>query len=103
MCFFTKRHTAGPWLLRNSGVRFSLVCSFKKQPKYLSNLCDFHYISEGIPSLMRFWLPMTFNCCEFGSCGVLPDLKKCTSQGPGVLLEGELLTFLAKKFILQLV
>ena len=25
----------------------------------ISSLCDFHYISEGIPSLMRFWLLMT--------------------------------------------
>ena len=24
-------------------------------------------------------------CCGFGSCGFLPDLKKRTSQRPGVL------------------
>ena len=26
----------------------------------ISSLCDFHYISEGIPSLMHFWLLMTY-------------------------------------------
>ena len=25
----------------------------------ISSLCDFHYTSEGIPSLMRFWLVIT--------------------------------------------
>ena len=32
---------------------------------------------------LRFWLLMTL--CGFGSSGFLPDLKKHTSQGPGVV------------------
>ena len=83
--FYSKQLTQGSWLLRISVVRFSLVCIFKKIVQIFS-LCNFHYIREGIPSLMRFWLLMT-SCCGFGSCGFSPDLKKCTSQGPGVLFK----------------
>ena len=44
--FFVR--TPGPWLLRISVVWFSLVHIFKKIAQ-ISSLCDFHYISEGIP------------------------------------------------------
>ena len=37
------------------GFHLSL-CIFKKVAQ-ISSSCDFHYISKGIPSLMRFWLP----------------------------------------------
>ena len=45
------------------------------------SLCNFHNISEIIPSLRRFFVT---NDCGFGSCGFLSDLKKCMSQGQGV-------------------
>ena len=41
-----------------SGAVFTRV-HFQKIAQ-ISSLCDFHYISEGIPSLMRFWLLMTY-------------------------------------------
>ena len=53
-----------------SGAVFT--CTHFQKIAQISSLCDFHYITEGL------------KCCEFGSCGFLPDLKKCTSQGPGV-------------------
>ena len=39
----------------------------------ISSLCDFHYINEEIPSLMRFWLLITYDL-RFGSCGFLPGV-----------------------------
>ena len=56
-----------------SGAVFT--CAHFQRIAQISSLCNFHYISEGIPSLMHFgyvWL----NCCRFGSCRFLPDLKK---------------------------
>ena len=44
--------------LQISVVRFSLLCIFKKIAK-ISSWSNFRYISEGIPSLMCFWLLMT--------------------------------------------
>ena len=35
-----------------SGAHFKAIAQ-------ISSLCNFHYINEGIPSLMRFWLVMT--------------------------------------------
>ena len=40
-----------------NGVVFT--CTLFQKIAHISNLCDFHYISEGIPSLMHFWLLMT--------------------------------------------
>ena len=48
----------------------------------MPSLHDFQYISEGIPSLMGFWLLM-LKCCGFGPCGFLPDLKNRTIKGLG--------------------
>ena len=52
----TKEHTRVPWLLRISVVQFSLM-HFQKIVQ-ISGLCYFHYVGEGIPSLMPFWLLM---------------------------------------------
>ena len=30
----------------------------------ISSLCDFHYISEGIPSPLRFWLLLTKSAAD---------------------------------------
>ena len=35
------------------------TCGHFQKIAQISSLCDFHYISEGIPSLMRFGLLMT--------------------------------------------
>ena len=40
-----------------SGAVFT--CAHFQKVAQISSLCDFHYITEGIPSLMRFWLLMT--------------------------------------------
>ena len=48
-------HTPGPWLLRISVITWA---HFQKRAQ-ISSLCDFHYISERIPSLMSFWSLMT--------------------------------------------
>ena len=40
-----------------SGAVFT--CAHFQKLAQISSLCDFHYISEGIPSLVRFWLLMT--------------------------------------------
>ena len=40
-----------------SGAVFT--CAHFQKIVQISSLCNFHYISEGIPSLMRFWLLMT--------------------------------------------
>ena len=45
--------------LQISVVRFSLVRGHFQKIAQISSLCDFHYICEGIHSLMRFWLLMT--------------------------------------------
>ena len=37
-----------------SGAVFT--CAHFQKVAQISSLCDFHYITEGIPSLMRFWL-----------------------------------------------
>ncbi len=45
-----------------SGVVFT--CAHFQKIAQISSLCDFHYISEGIPSLMRFWLLMTLSAAD---------------------------------------
>ena len=51
-------HCTGPLAPANfSGVVYTCV-HFQKIAQ-ISSLCDFHYISEVIPSLMSFWLLMT--------------------------------------------
>ena len=61
----------------------------------VSNLCAFSRNSPNI-QLIWFWLLkwrnsfthaflVTNECCRFGSCEFLLDLKKCTSQGLGVV------------------
>ena len=42
-------------------------CGHFQKIAEISSLCDFHYISEGNPSLMHF--------CLLKCCGFLPDLK----------------------------
>ena len=72
----------GLWLYYTadfSSVVFT--CAYFQEIAQISSLCNFHYISEGIPSLMWFGLL----CCGFDSCILLPDLKKCTSQGLGII------------------
>ena len=54
----TFESTPGPWLLLISVVQFQTCAHFREIAQTYS-LCDFDYISEGIPSLMRFWLLMT--------------------------------------------
>ena len=51
--------TPGPWLLWISVVHFFTCAHFQKIIQ-ISCICDFHYISEGIPSLMHFGLLMTW-------------------------------------------
>ena len=48
----SKPNTPGPWLADFGGAVFTRV-HFQKTAR-ISSLCDFHYISEGIPLLMRF-------------------------------------------------
>ena len=58
--FFWKGDTPGPWTLAPvdfSGVVFT--CAHFQKVAQISSLCNFYYIREGIPSLMRFWLLMT--------------------------------------------
>ena len=61
-----------------SVVRFSLV-----HIAQISSLCEFHYISEGIRSLMRFWLLMT-SVLRIWFMQIFTRPKKRTIQGLGV-------------------
>ena len=54
------------FLLKYSGslapadfIGTAFTCAHFQKIAKISSLCDFDYISEGIPSLMRFWLVMT--------------------------------------------
>ena len=37
--------------------KIAQICANFQKIAQISILCNFHYIREGIPSLMRFWLP----------------------------------------------
>ena len=54
-----------------SGAVFT--CAHFQKIAQICSLCDFHYINEEIPSLMRFWLLITYDL-RFGSCGFLPGV-----------------------------
>jgi hypothetical protein len=54
----TFESTPGPWLLLISVVQFQTYAHFQEIAQ-IYRICDFDYISEGIPSLMRFWSLMT--------------------------------------------
>ena len=45
-----------------SGAVFA--CAHFQKIAQISSLCDFHYISEGISSLMHFWLLMTLSAAN---------------------------------------
>ena len=61
-----------------------LTCSHFQKVFQISSFCNFHYITEGILSLMRFWLL----CIDFSAPnlvhGIFTRPKKCSTQGLGV-------------------
>ena len=62
-----------------TGVHFQEIAQ-------MSSLCDFHYISEGIPSFMRFWLLITA-ALRIWFVQTFARPKKRTSQGLGEIDE----------------
>ena len=70
-----------------SGAVFT--CAHFQRIAQIFSLCDFHYISKIIPSLMHFGYYWP-KCCGFGSCIFLPDLKKKHEPRTGCIASGEL-------------
>ena len=75
LMFFNKTTYTGSLASVNfSGAVFTHA-HFPKTAQ-ISSLCNFHYISEGIPSFMCFWLLMAINSAADVSCWFLLDLEK---------------------------
>ena len=59
------------------------LCAFSKTSLNVQLVWFFTTVVKEFlhPCVFESWW---LKCCRFGFCGILPDLKRCTSQGTGV-------------------
>ena len=76
-------NTMDLWHLRISVMLFT--CAHFQHIAQISNLCDFHYVSEGIPSLMVFDYSRVQNKRTSWFMRIIARPKTNTSQELGVV------------------